>query len=273
MSQRLFDPLETASYYDDPDVSTFYRHYWGGEDIHIGLYDAGDESVAEASAKMTRYLLEHAGTGPGQKVLDIACGFGGTLRILARMGCRATGFDISNVCVTEALRANEEAGLANRITVSRGDFHAIDSPNDQWDAVVCQEALIHSDDRLRVFNEVYRVLRPGGVFAFSDILTGDGADVTLVRAAFSRLGAEAGATVDNYCDLTQQAGFDIRYVEERHRDIESHYAVLARALDEPVEGLSSHASASIKQSIARWRAATAGGHITWALFIARKPGL
>lgn len=75
-----------AAYYDSADVADFYRLCWGGADIHIGRYDTGAETVAEASAAMTRHLLGLAGIGQGDLVLDIACGFGGTLRMLAAMG-------------------------------------------------------------------------------------------------------------------------------------------------------------------------------------------
>ena len=56
MSDRVFDPDEAAQYYDDTSTAEFYETGWGGEDIHIGLYATGQESVAEASAAMTRHL-------------------------------------------------------------------------------------------------------------------------------------------------------------------------------------------------------------------------
>ncbi|MDJ0823864.1 MAG: class I SAM-dependent methyltransferase [Rhodobacter sp.] len=261
-----------AAYYDNADVAAFYRACWGGSDIHIGRYDAGDETIAEASAAMTRHLLALAGLGEGDRVLDIACGYGGTLRELARLGCHPAGIDISQVCVDEAGRANAEAGLADWVSVDVGDFHAIESLDGAWDACVCQESIIHSNDRPQVFREVYRVLRRGGVFAFSDILTGDGADLSMVAAAFERLGAQAGATLQDYRDMANAAGFEIVHAEERAGDIRIHYDTLAEMLGAPVEGLDPAAAARIAASIGRWQAALEGEHITWACFVARKPG-
>lgn len=260
-----------AAYYDECDVSKFYRLYWGGSDIHIGRYDSGNETIAEASAAMTRYLLELAGVSAGDRVLDIACGYGGTLRMLAKLGCRATGIDVSKVCVNEACRANEEEGFADKIVVEIGDFHAIESEAETWDAVICQESLIHSTDRPQVFSEVYRVLRNGGVFAFSDILTAEGADIRLVETAFARLGAKAGATPGDYRNMAIGAGFEITHAEERLKDIRVHYAKLAESLSKPVEGLDTNAAAQIAKNIAHWQAALADGYITWSCFIARKP--
>lgn len=270
MSNKVFDTEQAAAYYDDAGVAEFYTQCWGGEDIHIGLYATGEESIGEASAAMTRHLIECADIAEGDQILDIACGFGGTLRILARLGCEVKGADISENCVRVAQARNSAAGLANRIEVVRGDFHDIDSEADAWDAVICQESIIHSDNRQKVFSEVFRVLRPGGVFAFSDILTGENADLAEVEAAFARLGASAGATVNDYREMASAAGFKISHVEERPGDITAHYDKLGTELagtdiDLDVRG-------SIAKSISRWQAALAKGYITWACFVARKPG-
>ena len=256
-----------AVYYNDEVISKFYRRVWGGSDIHIGLYETGTETVANASAAMTRYLIDHAGLSGTERVLDIACGFGGTLRLLAGMGCKATGIDISQTCVEAARSANVEAGFGDQITISVGDFHEISNEIQTWDAVVCQETLIHSPDRPRVFAEVFRVLRRGGVFAFSDILTSNRADADMVRAAFARLKADPGATVSDYETMAREAGFVLEFVEERPEDIATHYDKLAEVLDRSNDS----DFANIKRSIARWQDALAGGHITWACFVARKP--
>ena len=271
MSNPVFDTEGAAEYYDDTNVSEFYEQCWGGEDIHIGRYATGTETVAEASAAMTQYLVERAGIVPGLRVLDIPCGFGGTLRTLARLGCLARGVDISENCVDHARKANGEAGLGDSIEVGIGDFHSIDSAPDTWDAVICQEAIIHSPNRPEVFAETYRVLRPGGVFALSDILTGEEADTSMVEAAFARLGASAGATISDYQKMAEEAGFEMLHVEERLDDIRTHYDKLAAQLAEPIVNLDADALASIAKSISRWQAALADGHITWACFVARKP--
>ena len=271
MSNTIFDTERTAGYYDDTNVSEFYEQCWGGQDIHIGRYDTGTETIAEASEAMTRYLVERAAIGADFRVIDIACGFGGTLRMLARMGCQVRGVDISENCVDHARDANTQAGLAHRIEVTVGDFHNIDSEPGSWDAVVCQEAIIHSPRRSEVFAESYRALRPGGVFALSDIVTGEDADISMVETAFARLGASAGATISDYQGMAQDAGFEILHTEERLNDIRTHYDKLAERLAEPVAGLDADATAAIAKSIANWQVALAHGSITWACFVARKP--
>jgi len=55
-------------------------------------------------------------------------------------------------------------------------------------------------------------------------------------------------------------------------DIRAHYDKLAKELSKSTAGLLPEAAEKITGSIARWQKALHGGHITWACFIARKPG-
>lgn len=271
MSPSPMSAPEAARYYDADDTAAFYRLCWGGSDIHIGRYDTGNETVEEASRAMTRHLLDRAAPEAGNRVLDIACGYGGTLIELVRRGCRPAGIDISGICIARARRNLSEAGLDRDVPVEIGDFHHIDGPADAWDALVCQESIIHSGDRPRVFAEAHRVLRPGGVFALSDILAGEGADPASVAAAFDRLGVRDFATRGDYEAMARAAGFLVEFSEERRGDIATHYAKLAAALDAPPEGLSETVTRRIAASIGHWRSAIEGGDITWACFVLRKP--
>ncbi|MFY0610877.1 MAG: methyltransferase domain-containing protein [Hyphomicrobiaceae bacterium] len=261
------DSVRASDYYNTASTSAFYQRLWGGSDIHIGLYATGSETVAEASAAMTRHLISQAGLRGEERVLDIGCGFGGTLRILSEMGCDVSGIDISDTSIEYARKANIAAGFGDAIAVSVGDFHKIDSAADQWDAVICQESLIHSPDRPRVFEEVKRVLRPGGTFVISDIMRSSGADLTRVQAAFNRLRTDAGATPQDYTDMARNAGFFVEIVEERPGDIARHYDRLAEALGQ----MSDSEFEAVADSISKWQSALATGDITWACIVVRKP--
>ena len=65
-------------YYNSEDADKFYATIWGGEDIHVGIYESPDDAIADASrrtvARMSA-LLECPGTGT--RVLDIGSGYGG----------------------------------------------------------------------------------------------------------------------------------------------------------------------------------------------------
>ena len=69
------------AYYNSDDAENFYSRLWGGEDIHIGLYESDAEAVLDASHRTVERMC--AALGPeleGARVLDIGGGYGGSVR-------------------------------------------------------------------------------------------------------------------------------------------------------------------------------------------------
>jgi cyclopropane fatty-acyl-phospholipid synthase-like methyltransferase len=75
------------AYYDSDDADAFYREIWGGEDIHIGLYDPPDLDIATAShATVVKLAGMIDGLNEATRVLDIGAGYGGAARWQRHMG-------------------------------------------------------------------------------------------------------------------------------------------------------------------------------------------
>jgi 2-polyprenyl-3-methyl-5-hydroxy-6-metoxy-1,4-benzoquinol methylase len=130
---------------------------------------------------------------PGGRVLDIGCGQGELVRLLAADGFAAAGIDIS----PEQVGIAHAAGLDQ---VTLGDFHALlRSSAGGWDAVVATDVLEHlvKDEVVATFDDVRRALRPGGVF------------VARVPNAVSPMG---GHTM--FGDLTHETWFTRRSVAQ-----------------------------------------------------------
>jgi sarcosine/dimethylglycine N-methyltransferase len=112
-----------------------------------------------------------AGIGRGTRVIEVACGVGGTARYLAReYGARVHATNIAEAQLDEARDLTLREGLGDRITFAFGDFHQLDAPSLAFDCWWCQEALLYAADKRRVLEEAVRVLRPGGRIVFTDLL-------------------------------------------------------------------------------------------------------
>jgi SAM-dependent methyltransferase len=102
----------------------------------------------------------------GRDVVDLGCGEGRNTRLLAERGARVTGIDLSPAMI-EAARREETArplGISYRI----GSFSDLSMLADAtFDVAVSTMALMDSPDFEAAAQEAYRVLRPGGLFAFS----------------------------------------------------------------------------------------------------------
>lgn len=150
-----------AAHYDQ--LSDHYVELWG-EHIHHGYYERGDESRAEATDRLLSLLTDELGLAPGDRVLDVGCGVGGSSRVLARRyRCRVTGVTLSSV----------QARMATAASTIRGDpgYVVADAAalplRCCCDAMLAVEVLSHLDDRPAFFAEVGRLLRPGGRLAIA----------------------------------------------------------------------------------------------------------
>jgi ubiquinone/menaquinone biosynthesis C-methylase UbiE len=116
-------------------------------------------------------LAEKAGIGSASHVLDVCSGMGGPARYLAhRLGCRVTGLDITKSRHESAIRLTRMAGLGHLVDFRLGN--ALDMPfaDASFDVVIGQEAFAHVPDKPRLIAECVRVVKPGGIVAFTDIL-------------------------------------------------------------------------------------------------------
>lgn len=119
----------------------------------------------------TPRLIGPPGSLAGQRVLEIGCGRGVGIEILLSLGAEhVTGFDLDPKMI--ALAQKRLAKYGNRVRVSVGDAEAIDAPDASFDAVVDYGVIHHIPQWQKALKEIARVLKPGGVFYFEDLLKG-----------------------------------------------------------------------------------------------------
>lgn len=162
---------------------------------------------------------------PGEVVLDLGSG-GGLDVLLAAQRVGATGYvyglDMTDEMLSLARRNAEKAGVTN-VDFLKGDIENIPLPSNTVDVVISNCVINLTPDKGRALEEAFRVLKPGGRLAVSDIVI-DG-DLSVfpvteeqIRAALSWTGCIAGAlTIDEYRRLLSDAGFTDIAVTVQHR--------------------------------------------------------
>ena len=101
-----------------------------------------------------------------QKVLDVGCGIGGPLRNIAKLtGAHVTGINNNGYQIQRGNEENKLQGLDKTCALVREDFCKMSFADKSFDAVYAIEATCHAPKREDVFGQIYRVLKPGGLFA------------------------------------------------------------------------------------------------------------
>ncbi|AGO12670.1 AaceriADR196Wp [[Ashbya] aceris (nom. inval.)] len=174
--RRLADYNEsTHSYYNV--VTDFYEYGWGSS-FHFSRFYPG-ESFSASVARHEHYLAYRAGIARGDLVLDVGCGVGGPAREIARFtGCRVVGLNNNDYQIMKGNHYSRKLGMADQVSYVKGDFMHMDFPNATFDKVYAIEATCHAPSFEGVYGEIFRVLKPGGVFAVYEWVMTDKYDET-----------------------------------------------------------------------------------------------
>jgi MPBQ/MSBQ methyltransferase len=190
-----------------------------GRNVHLGYWDdpSSPGGFEAAQARLTQQIVALAPPTAGQAVLDIACGFGGTLAALdaTRTDLRLTGLNIDRRQL--ALCRGSVASPGNTLTLVAADACALPFQPASFDHAYCVEAMFHFPSRQRFLAEAARVLRPSGTLILCDILLRQPAprapwDAATIAAIVRR---DYGPWPEPWVDVTQllswanAAGFDL----------------------------------------------------------------
>ncbi len=157
--KKLFhapDADNTAGFYDALVQGDVSRGMWGAESRFDADKILSNGSVQRYFADVIRPHLE--GKAP---VLDIGCGTGGFLGVIAGIAGEVVGIDISAEFVSASQATVERHGLSNA-RVEQASSENLPFPADHFEAVVIVDVLHHLETVPPTLRETYRVLKPGG---------------------------------------------------------------------------------------------------------------
>jgi len=112
--------------------------------------------------------LDHLKEFAGKRVLNVACGTGELSLYLAHIGCEVVSFDFSPKSVEYAKEMARINGYDDRIQVDEMDIRDLTYPDESFDVVTGEAALHHVIKYDNCFENMYRVLKPGGVALFTE---------------------------------------------------------------------------------------------------------
>ena len=277
MSQSYSEAVNVArDYYNSDDADNFYAIVWGGEDIHIGLYEAQDEPIIDASHRTVRQLAKCLGDiGPQHKVLDIGSGYGGAARYLAdTFGCEVTALNLSEKENERNRELNKERGLSDKITVVDGSFEAIPADDESFDIIWSQDAILHSGHREKVLQEVARVLKPGGHFVFTDPMQSDDCPNGVLQSILDRIHLSTLGSPKFYRDNLSTLGMTEVSFEEHTQQLINHYSSVLQETKNRQHELENAVTPEyierMKNGLVHWIEGGIKGYLCWGIFVFSK---
>ena len=148
---------------------------------------------------------------PGETVLDLGSGGGIDVLLSARrVGAtgKAYGLDMTDEMLALARENQKKAGVEN-VEFLKGEIENIPLPDNSVDVIISNCVINLSGDKDRVLKEAFRVLKPGGRFAVSDIVTRGEVPEQIRKNVLAWAGCIAGTLQDtDYADKLARAGFE-----------------------------------------------------------------
>ena len=183
-------------------------------------YDA-----AQAGAIPEEAMLASLGCGnptalaqlkPGETVLDLGSGGGIDVLLSAQRVAptgKAYGLDMTDEMLALARENQRKAGIEN-VEFLKGEIENIPMPDNSVDVIISNCVINLSGDKDRVLNEAFRVLKPGGRFAVSDVVTRGEVPAVVRRDMLLWVGCIAGALGDTeYAEKLAKVGFELIDIE------------------------------------------------------------
>jgi ubiquinone/menaquinone biosynthesis C-methylase UbiE len=154
--------ISTICLMENKPGNAFHNFEHEGWQKAAGHYDLGFGGV---TSQVVDSLLDAVAAKSGVRILDIACGPGYVAAAAARLGCSVIGIDFSSEMIILAKEMNRH--LTADLQFREGDAENLEFSNDSFDAVVMNFGMLHLALPDKALAESFRVLRPGGRFAFT----------------------------------------------------------------------------------------------------------
>ena len=211
-------------------VTDFYEYGWGQSFHFAPRYK--DESFNESLARSEHFLASQLKLAPGMKCLDIGCGIGGPMRQIARFsGANITGVNNNDYQIKRGNKQNVQGGLDKLCDFVKADFMSLPIKDSSYDAAFTIEATCHAPDKVGVFSEILRCLKPGALFAGFEWCMTDKYEPQNPYHRELKFGIEVGnglpdiASTHDVIDALKKAGFEIVTYHDLHKDVHSPHQI------------------------------------------------
>lgn len=214
MKNAVITEMDLIKYYDECWLERFEKgHNPKSLAMHLGYFTEEGTDNDTAKVNTNKFLAEHLGIDTSNDVTlaDFGCGIGGTCIYLAKNypNLKISGVNISSSQVDYANKVKEQNNINGQIEYFISDYSKTNLSDSSFDYVIGVESICHAVDKLLVFSEAFRVLKPGGFFVFMDYFEAREAETLEEKTLLDdfRKGWATLEYIKNHAELLEQVGF------------------------------------------------------------------
>lgn len=261
---------KAEEYYNSNPTDEFYFKIWGGDHIHVGIYNHSKEPIKDASPRIVQMMASKLNLDTNTKLLDLGSGYGGAARYLAKkFGVQVTCLNLSETQNERNRGLNKKHGLDNLITVVEGNFEDIPFPESSFDIIWSQDAIVHSANRELVVQEVVRVLNDSGEFIFTDLMQTFDCPKSILKPVLDRIHLDSLGSFGFYVEQARKLGVKKIEVQDLSEHLTTHYQrVMEETQDRYIEMVETCGKEYIDkmiQGLKHWVEAGKNDHLSWGI--------
>lgn len=197
------------------DLATDFYEFGWGHSFHFATRHQW-ESFESSIARHEMWLAHKLNLKKGMRVLDVGCGVGGPMRTIARFSeAHIVGLNNNEYQIERGRRLNEQAGLSHLCSFVKADFMKVPAEDNTYDAIYEVEATCHAPDKVGIYAEILRLLKPGQMFAGYEWVVTDKYNASNPEHVKLKKGIEVGnglpdlETPDVIVAALKKAGFEV----------------------------------------------------------------
>ena len=173
----MADPTSVQAHYHRPDLYETIIEKLQEQGVDLARVSRKDiAGVDEFHVRGAEVSMELAMSLDlkGKTLLDVGCGIGGPCRMLAELyHCQATGIDLNEEYIRTAERLSQLVGLSEHTNFLRANATELPFEDHSFDVVWTQHVQMNIQNKVSFYQEIFRVLNPGGSFLYYDIFKRD----------------------------------------------------------------------------------------------------
>ena len=196
--------------------------------------------------------------------------------MVKRFGCHVDCVNLSEAQNQRDREITAEAGLSHKIEVIDGNFENLTQQDSQFDIAWSQDSFLHSSERAQIFDEIDRVLKPGGYLIFTDPMQADDCPEGVLQPVLDRIHLDSLGSVAFYREQARRLGWQEVQAQLMTHQLVKHYSRMRKELESRREELSGLVSADYIErmitGLGHWIDAGNNGYLNWGILVYRKAG-